>query len=223
MIRLNSAKRVVVLLSGNGSNLQAMIDQQPKYSYQIVAVVSNRPNAYGLERACQHHIPTATLNHTDFSDRESFDLRLMQEIDQYKPDLVVLAGYMRILSTSFVKHYQNRLINIHPSLLPDYKGMHTYRRVLEDKQTLHGTTVHFVTPELDSGTQLLQAALNVSPADTEESLRQRVQVMEHQIYPLAMHLLTSGRLTIRGSIAYFDNKPLNPQGYQLKEHSLEIP
>ncbi|OED40470.1 phosphoribosylglycinamide formyltransferase [Endozoicomonas sp. (ex Bugula neritina AB1)] len=199
-----------------------MIDQNPAYSYKLVAVLSNRPEALGLERARQHNIPALTLDHTTFPDRETFDLQLIKEIDNFKPDLVVLAGYMRILSTAFVKHYENRLINIHPSLLPDYKGMHTYRRVLEDQQKQHGTTVHYVTPELDSGAQLLQASLTINPADTEDSLRRRVQAMEHQIYPLAVHLITSGRLTIKDSIAYFDNKPLSPQGYQLREHALEI-
>ena len=220
---MNNSKRVVVLLSGNGSNLQAMIDQQPIFSYELVAVLSNRPDAYGLERAKTHNIPTATLDHTTFPQRETFDQQLINEIDQFQPDLVVLAGYMRILSTAFVEHYQNRMINIHPSLLPDYKGMHTYRRVLEDGQTHHGTTVHYVTPELDSGAQLLQASLEITSADTEDSLRQRVQAMEHKIYPLAVHLITSGRLTKQDSVAYLDNKPLNPKGYQLKEHALEIP
>lgn len=220
---MNNNKRVVVLLSGNGSNLQAMIDQTPAYSYELVAVISNRPEAQGLERARQHHIPAVALDHTNFPDRETFDRQLMQEIDAFEPDLVVLAGYMRILSTAFVHHYEHRLINIHPSLLPDYKGMHTYRRVLEDRQTQHGTTVHYVTPELDSGAQLLQASLNIDPADTEESLRRRVQAMEHRIYPLAVHLITSGRLTREGSVTYLDNKPISPQGYQLREHALEIP
>ena len=221
---MSNPKRVVVLLSGNGSNLQAIIDKQSDYkSYQLVAVFSNNEKAFGLERAKTHQIPVCSMDHRAFESREAFDLELIKAIDQFEPDLVVLAGYMRILSTQFVAHYANRLINIHPSLLPAYKGMNTYQRVLSDGQTEHGTTVHFVTPKLDSGTQLLQASLPITTADTEESLRQRVQAMEHQIYPLAVHLITSGRLTIKDSVAYLDNKPLDPKGYPLQEHALEIP
>ncbi len=220
---MNPANRVVVLLSGNGSNLQAIIDQQHKYNYQLVGVLSNNPDAYGLERARQHNINSIAIDHKAFANRDAFDQQLIEKIDQLEPDLVVLAGYMRILSEHFVAHYANRLINIHPSLLPAYKGMHTYRRVLEDQQSLHGTTVHFVTPELDSGTPFIQASLQITPADTEQSLRQRVQAMEHQIYPLAIHLITVGRLTLRDSVAYLDNKPLTSNGYPLKEHALEIP
>lgn len=219
---MSEKKRVVVLLSGNGSNLQALLDQESNYSYDIVGVVSNVPEAYGLERARQHKIAALGLDYKVFSSRSAFDKRLVEEVNRFEPDLVVLAGYMKILSPEFVDRFSGRLINIHPSLLPDYKGLGTYRRALSDKKPKHGCTVHFVTPELDSGAHIIQAALNIEPTDNEESLKRRVQVMEHQIYPLAVHLFTSGRLQLKEDKVFLDNNPIDPLGYQLQENALEL-
>ncbi len=216
-------KRVVVLLSGNGSNLQALLDQEPDYQYKIVGVISNLPGAFGLERARQHKVTAMELDHNVFSSRTAFDQRLAVEVDLFEPDLVVLAGYMRILSPEFVEHFIGRLINIHPSLLPNYKGLGTYRRALADNKPKHGCTVHFVTPELDSGAQILQASLDIRPDDDEESLRRRVQIMEHRIYPLAVHLVSTGRVQLRGNGALLDNQLLDPLGYQLREDALDAP
>ena len=220
---MSDTKRVVVLLSGNGSNLQALLDQQSQYSYRVTGVISNRPDAYGLERARQHQIATIPLDHKIFLSREAFDRRLREEVERFNPDLIVLAGYMRILSPGFVDHFNGRLINIHPSLLPLYRGLDTYRRVLEDQQPVHGTTIHYVTSELDSGAHIIQAELRVTPADNEESLRQRVQNMEHRIYPRTVDLIAQGRIALKGQKVWFDNQPLNSRGYQVKEDSLEIP
>ena len=217
---MNANNRVVVLLSGNGSNLQALLDQQSTYSYEIVGVISNSPDAFGLVRAKKAGIPALAIDHTLFSSREVYDQELIKQIDQFNPGLVVLAGYMRILTAPFVSHYSNRLMNIHPSLLPDYKGLHTHRRVLEDHQQQHGTTVHFVTEELDSGAIILQASLPITPKDDEHSLCHRVQKMEHQIYPMAVDLFTSHRLSLSDEGLSLDNKPLGPKGYQLQEQFL---
>ena len=215
-------KRVVVLLSGDGSNLQALLDKESDYHYQVVGVISNVPGAYGLERARQHKVAALELDHRVFSSRTAFDQRLVVEVNRFEPDLVILAGYMRILSPEFVEQFAGRLINIHPSLLPDYKGLGTYRRVLADHKTRHGCTVHFVTPELDSGSNILQASLDIKPTDNEESLKRRVQTMEHQVYPLAVHLITSGRLQLQKNRVVLDRQLLDPLGYQLKEDSLEL-
>ena len=219
---MSPKKRVVVLLSGDGSNLQALLDQSSNYQYEVVGVISNVPGAYGLERARQHKVAALELDHKIFSSRTAFDQRLVVEVNRFEPELVVLAGYMRILSPEFVEQFAGRLINIHPSLLPEYKGLGTYRRVLADNKSKHGCTVHFVTPELDSGAQILQASLDVSPDDNEESLKRRVQMMEHQIYPLAVHLITSGRVRLQKNVALLDQQLLDPLGYQLREDALEL-
>lgn len=219
---MSEKKRVVVLLSGNGSNLQALLDQEHNYSYQIVGVISNVPEAYGLERARQHKVAALGLDYKVFSSRGAFDQRLVAEVNRFEPELVVLAGYMKIFSPEFVERFAGKLINIHPSLLPDYKGLGTYRRVLADQKPKHGCTVHFVTPELDSGTPILQASLDIGPSDNEESLKRRVQAMEHQVYPLAVHLITSGRFQLKGDKATLDDQPMDPRGYQLEEHALKM-
>ena len=221
-LTVSPKKRVVVLLSGDGSNLQALLDQEPDYHYQIVGVISNVPGAYGLERARQHKVAALELDHKIFSSRTAFDQRLVVEVNRFEPDLVVLAGYMRILSPEFVEQFAGKLINIHPSLLPDYKGLGTYRRVLADKKPKHGCTVHFVTPELDSGTHILQASLDIAATDNEESLRQRVQIMEHRVYPLAIDLIATGRVQLQGDIALLDQQLLDPLGYQLHEDALAL-
>jgi len=190
--------KIVVLLSGNGSNLQKIIEQidSGEIKAEISAVISNRADAYGLQRATKANIPTVVLEHTHFSDRESFDKSLAQIIDSYEPDLIVLAGFMRILSDAFVEQFGGKLINIHPSLLPKYKGLHTHKRALENGDTEHGASVHFVIPELDAGTIILQGVVPVKPDDTEESLADRVHQMEYIIYPQAINWLV-------------ENKPIN--------------
>lgn len=187
---------IVILISGNGSNLQAIIDQitNKKNNTTISAVISNRPDAYGLERAKKAGIPTESLNHKQFDSREAFDQQLAKRIDQYQPDLVVLSGFMRILSDGFVKKYQGKLINIHPSLLPAYKGLHTHKRALEDKVTEHGASVHFVIPELDAGSVIIHGIVPVKANDDEESLRKRVHQVEHLIYPMAIKWLANDSL-----------------------------
>ncbi len=184
--------RIVVLISGHGSNLQALIDAERRNELgggHIVAVFSNRADAFGLERARKAGIPTGVVSHKDFPARESFDAALMERIDAYRPDLVVLAGFMRILTPAFVHHYAGRLINIHPSLLPKYPGMNTHARALEAGDAEHGATVHFVTEGVDEGPVILQGRVPVMPDDAPETLQQRVHAIEHKIYPEAVRML----------------------------------
>jgi phosphoribosylglycinamide formyltransferase-1 len=180
--------KIVVLLSGEGSNLQAIIDKvsSGNIEAEIVAVISNRADVNGLKRAEKASIPNIVLEHTHFADREAFDQSLAQIIDSYEPDLIVLAGFMRILSDGFVEKFQGKIINIHPSLLPKYKGLHTHKRALENGDTEHGATVHFVVPALDSGEAIVQGVVPIKEGDTEESLAQRVHDIEHIIYPQAI-------------------------------------
>jgi phosphoribosylglycinamide formyltransferase-1 len=175
---------IVVLLSGNGSNLQAIIDaQQAGLNIAIRAVISDNPQAYGLERAQAAHIPSQVINPRTASSPQAHDAALVQSIASYQPQLVVLAGYMRILSAKVVNHFPQRILNIHPSLLPKYRGLHTHQRALENGEQYHGCSVHIVTTELDAGPILAQASLRISPEDTATSLKQRVQTLEHRLYP----------------------------------------
>jgi len=208
--------KLVVLISGNGSNLGAIIReiQQGKLDAQIVQVISNRPDAYGLTRAKDANIPTTIINHEDYDSRESFDKSLSQAIDQYQPDLVVLAGFMRILSDEFVEHYMGRLINIHPSLLPKYQGLNTHQRVLEAGETEHGVTVHYVIPELDSGPVILQASIPVLESDDAKSLKTRIHQVEHLVYPEAIRRIASGQVTFRNNVVYFNNQPISSEQCQ---------
>ncbi|MBM6550442.1 phosphoribosylglycinamide formyltransferase [Marinomonas ostreistagni] len=205
---------VVVLISGSGSNLQALIDQslQGDLDIDIKAVISNKASAFGLERASKAGIPTHSLDHKQFESREAFDQALMQVIDQYQPKLVVLAGFMRILTEQFTRHYEGRMLNIHPSLLPKYKGLNTHQRALEDGETEHGVSVHFVTSELDGGAVVLQAATDVQADDTADSLAQKVHTLEHIIYPLSVKWFSTGRLTLENGIANLDGQALPTTG-----------
>jgi phosphoribosylglycinamide formyltransferase-1 len=209
---------VVVLLSGSGSNLQALIDSNSAADSpaRIRAVISNRADAYGLERARAAGIDTAVLAHGGFDGREAFDAALMALIDGFAPDLVVLAGFMRILSGGFVRHYQGRLLNIHPSLLPLYKGLHTHQRALEAGDREHGCSVHFVTEELDGGPLVVQAVVPVAVDDTAQTLAQRVHLQEHQIYPLAVHWFAEGRLRLGEQGALLDGQPLPASGHLIR-------
>ena len=212
-------KNIVVLISGNGSNLQAIIDacEQKKISGTIRAVFSNKADAFGLERARDAGIAAHALEASQFSSREAFDRELVQEIDAYAPDVVVLAGYMRILSPAFVAHYAGRLLNIHPSLLPKYPRLNTHRQVLENGDEEHGTSVHFVTDELDGGPVILQAKVPVFEGDSEEDVTARVQTQEHAIYPLVVGWFVEGRLLMRDGAAWLDGVPLPPQGHASEE------
>ncbi|MBU0835895.1 phosphoribosylglycinamide formyltransferase [Stutzerimonas kunmingensis] len=214
---MTASCNVVVLISGSGSNLQALIDSQAEDNpARIRAVISNRADAFGLTRAQDADIPTAVLDHKAFDGRESFDAALMAVIDEHAPDLVILAGFMRILTPGFVRHYQGRLLNIHPSLLPKYKGLDTHRRALEAGDSEHGCSVHFVTEELDGGPVAIQAALAVDPGENIEQLTQRVHSAEHQIYPLAMRWFAEGRLRLAEQGAMLDDVNLPASGYQIR-------
>ncbi len=189
---------IVVLISGNGSNLQAIIDAvaQKKIPVVIRAVISNREDAYGLQRAAAAGITTHVVAHQDFASREAFDAALQVLIDNYAPDIICLAGFMRYLGAAFVDHYPNRIINIHPSLLPKYPGLHTHARVIAAKEAFHGATIHIVTRELDAGPVLIQAKTAVLPDDTVQTLRDRVQQLEHRLYPEALRQLAQAPRTV---------------------------
>ncbi|WP_312055058.1 phosphoribosylglycinamide formyltransferase [Pantoea brenneri] len=208
-------KKLVVLISGNGTNLQSILDAcaSGRINGSVAAVISNRAAAYGLTRAQEAGIPAKALAASDFADRGAFDRQLINEIEAYSPDLVVLAGYMRILSSGFVAHFHDRLLNIHPSLLPKYPGLHTHRQALENGDSEHGTSVHFVTDELDGGPVILQAKVPVFPDDSEAEITERVQHQEHAIYPLVISWFIDGRLRMRDGKAWLDGEPLPPQGY----------
>ncbi len=207
--------RIVVLISGSGSNLQALIDQLDPRHGEIVAVLSNRADAFGLRRAEQAGIRTLYLNHRDYPDRTSFDRAMIGALDQLQPDLVVLAGFMRILSAEFVTHYQGRLLNIHPSLLPKHKGLDTHARALEAGDREHGASVHFVTEELDGGPLIIQSRIPVLAEDNPASLAARVQVQEHRMYPLVVNWFASGRLRLIEGHAHLDGKAVGPTGLRL--------
>jgi phosphoribosylglycinamide formyltransferase-1 len=211
------ACNVVVLISGSGSNLQALIDSQgPTNPMRIVAVISNRADAYGLERARAAGIPTRVLSHRDYADREAFDSALVEAVDAYGPDLVVLAGFMRILTAGFVCHYRGRLLNIHPSLLPRHKGLDTHRRALEAGDPEHGCSVHFVTEELDGGPVALQAGVPIAPGESLDALVERVHQQEHLIYPLAVRWFAEGRLRLTEQGAMLDGQLLPASGYRYR-------
>ena len=214
---MSSLPRVVVLLSGSGTNLQALIDSAAKSELgaQLVGVISNRPAAFGLERAANAGIATRLLDHTQFDSREAFDTALMAEIDQFAPDIVVLAGFMRILTPAFTEHYLGKMLNIHPSLLPKFQGLHTHQRAIDAGDDCHGVTVHFVTAELDGGPAAIQAIVPVQKQDDAAALAQRVQMQEHIIYPMAVNWLASGRLRYQAGKAWLDESPLPVQGFQI--------
>ena len=201
-----TACKTAILISGSGTNLQAFIDQVAAgtLDLDLAVVFSNRPDAYGLVRAETAGIPTACIRHQDFADRVSFDRAVMTELDRWQPDLIVLAGFMRILSAGFVSHYAGKVLNIHPALLPAYPGLHTHQRVLDAGDQWHGSTVHFVTEELDGGPRILQGRLPVLAAETAEELEARVQAIEHQIYPEAAGLVGAGRVEFRDGYTYID-------------------
>jgi phosphoribosylglycinamide formyltransferase-1 len=197
-----------ILISGSGTNLQAFIDAANggRLDLDLSVVFSNNPDAYGLERAERAGIPTACVQHADFPDRESFDLAVIAELDRFEPDLLILAGFMRILSSTFVLHYEGRILNIHPALLPLYPGLNTHQRVLDAGDHWHGSTVHFVTEELDAGPRILQGRIKVEPDESADALEKRVQAVEHRIYPEAAAWVGSGKVTFRDGESWVDGK-----------------
>lgn len=202
--------KIAVLISGSGSNLQAIIDAigRGEIAGRIVGVLSNRADAFGLERAARHGLATAVISHGDYPDRAAFDQALVRQVDGWGADIVVLAGFMRILTPAFVAHYEGRLLNIHPSLLPKYKGLHTHRRALEAGDREHGCSVHFVTAELDGGPVVGQARVPVLPGDDEATLAARVHGAEHRLYPAVLGWLASGDLAWRDGQPVFRGTPL---------------
>ncbi|MDT0602235.1 phosphoribosylglycinamide formyltransferase [Thalassotalea castellviae] len=208
-------RRIVVLISGSGSNLQAIIDacKTTDYPGEVVGVISNKAEVFGLTRAENANIPHQVLSHKAYDSRESYDQALVNAIDDYKPDLVVLAGFMRILTPVFVQHFSGKLLNIHPSLLPKYQGLNTHQRAIDANDKEHGVSVHFVTEELDGGPVILQAKVPIFPEDTADDLASRIHVQEHKIYPLVINWFCSGRVVMQGDKAVLDGVSLPTSGY----------
>ena len=208
-------KRIVALISGNGSNLQAFIDQcqDGRLPAEIACVISNKPNAYGLERAQQAGIENRVIEHNRYPDRQAFDQALAETIASYQPDLVILAGFMRILTPAFVEQFYGRLLNIHPSLLPNYRGLNTHQRAIDAGDRHGGTTVHFVSSELDGGPCIIQAKVPIDTNDTAQSLAEKVQAYEHIIYPMAAQWFLEERLALHEDGASLDQKKLPAGGY----------
>lgn len=211
--------KLVVLISGSGSNLQAFIDaiKAGRLNATIAAVISNKADAFGLTRAHNAGIGTATIDNKNFPDRDTFDRALANTIDAYRPDAVILAGFMRILTDEFVQHYQGKLFNIHPSLLPKYTGLHTHQRAIDAGDSHHGATVHFVTEELDGGPPILQARVPIQADDDADTLASRVRVQEHRIYPLAISWFIAGRLRLGSKGALLDDEAIPPSGIRFEE------
>lgn len=198
--------RAVVLISGGGSNLQSIIDQSKNINLSIEAVISNNANAYGLTRAKKVNIPTHVLKHADFATREEYDSALSKLIDQHNPELIILAGFMRILTTEFTEKYLGKILNIHPSLLPKFRGLDTHQRAIEAGEKEHGASIHFVTQELDGGPIIAQKKVEVFSNDDAKSLASRVLVEEHKLYPQVIAWFTSGRLKLKDNQAILDGQ-----------------
>lgn len=206
----NTQCKTAILISGSGSNLQSFIDRAAagNIDLDLAVVFSNKPDAYGLTRASKAGIATTCIEHGQYADREAFDRAVAGKLDEWHPDLLILAGFMRILSPWFVAHYEGRILNIHPALLPAYPGLDTHRRVLDAGETWHGSTVHFVTEELDGGPRVLQGKIAVDPQETADELCARVQAVEHQIYPEAANWFGQGRLEFKQGSTWLDGRPL---------------
>ena len=202
--------KTAILISGSGTNLQSFIDRAVAgdLDLDLSGVFSNRPDAYGLKRAENAGIATACVEHGAYGNREDFDKAVVAKFDEWQPELLILAGFMRILSPWFVNHYEGKMLNIHPALLPAYPGLDTHQRVLDAGESWHGSTVHFVTDELDGGPRILQGKLAVDPNETAEELCARVQAVEHQIYPEAANWFGQGRLELRNGAAWLDGNLL---------------
>jgi len=208
---------IVVVISGSGTNLQAIIDAcvSGDLDVDISAVISNVPGVYGLERAQKAGIEALTLDHKKFQSRDDYDIALAKEVHTRHPDLVVLAGFMRILTPKFVNHFHGKILNIHPSLLPKYQGLHTHQRAIEAGDRAHGATVHFVSAELDGGPPIIQGTVPILESDDESSLAQRVQLeIEHHIYPLAIKWCLEQKVVLTDQGAELDGELLPPTGFQ---------
>jgi len=210
---------IVVLISGSGTNLQAIIEaiEAGRIQGRIAAVISNRPQAQGLVRARNHGIETLVLDHTGYGTREAFDADLLQAIEQYQPGLVVLAGFMRILTDHFVDHFIGRMLNIHPSLLPRFKGLNTHQRALDAGESQHGCSVHFVSSELDSGAVIGQSKVNIARNDTAQSLSQKVQQQEHTLYPACVALFCDHQIQLTPDGVQYQGSILPDNGLDLTE------
>ena len=200
--------RGVVLISGSGSNLQAIIDQATNIDLDVSCVISNNADAYGLTRADKAGIPCHVVDHTQFDSREAFDQAVSKTIDQYNPDIVILAGFMRIFTEAFAQQYCGKMLNIHPSLLPKFQGLNTHQRVIDASESEHGVSIHFVTAELDGGPVIAQSRVSVLPSDSAKSLAERVLIEEHKLFPKVIHWFTQGRLKLENGHAVLDGKPL---------------
>lgn len=216
---MTDKKKLVILISGSGSNLQTFIDQcaSGELDAVIACVISNKAFAFGLERAQMAGIPTRVIDHRHYPERAAFDDVLAEVINSYQPDLVILAGFMRILTPAFVQQFLGRMINIHPSLLPKFTGLHTHKRAIDAGESHGGATVHFVTAELDGGPAIIQARVAINNKDTEESLACRVLQKEHEIFPLAVKWFIENRIQLKDDGAYLDNQKLPEQGYLLAD------
>lgn len=203
--------RAAVLISGGGTNLQAFIDAVAAgtLDLELAVIVSSNPEAFGLERARRAGIPAENVPGAAYAERERYDEALAGILDRYRPGLIILAGFMRILTPAFVARYRGRILNIHPALLPRFPGLDTHRRALEAGELRHGCTVHFVTEELDAGPAIIQGSVAVLPDDTPQTLAARVLAVEHEIYPEAVRLLAAGRLALRGDTVWLDGEPLD--------------
>jgi len=201
---------LVVLISGNGGNLQSIIDatESGRLKARICAVISNEPDAYGLKRAEMHKIENRVIDHRLFRSREAFDQALHQSIQSFEPDYILLAGFMRILGSAFIQANVDRILNIHPSLLPAYKGLDTHQRVIENNETEHGVSIHLVTPELDGGPVIMQGRYPVDAKDTLADLTRRGHQLEHRMYPLVVQWLSEGKLHIAGNSIVFEQHRL---------------
>lgn len=208
----NKKLPILVLIGGSGTNLQSLIDHAENSQYTICAVISHNANAYGLERAKQANIATSVVSHNAYPDRETFEAALSKTIDQFNPQLIVLAGFMRILSAEFVAQYHSKLLNIHPSLLPDYKGLNTHQRVIDNQEDYHGSSVHFVTADLDGGPIVAKAKITLGNETNAASLQKRVQKAEHWLYPKVVNWFSSGRLQLTNNIVLLDNQPIPRNG-----------
>ena len=214
---MRAMKNIVILISGRGSNMEAIVHaaKAEQWPARIAAVISNKADAKGLEFAASHGIPTAVVSNKEFASREAFDAALQEAIDRFAPDLVVLAGFMRILTAGFVGHYAGRLLNIHPSLLPLFPGLHTHQQAIDAGEKRHGATVHFVTAQLDHGPVVAKAEVDVLPDDTADTLSARVLVQEHKLYPYAVRLFVEDRLTIvNEEVRIADGAPSTTPSYQ---------
>jgi phosphoribosylglycinamide formyltransferase-1 len=215
--------KIVVLISGNGTNLQAIIDaiRSHQLAVKILAVISDNAEAYGLKRAELNHIPFSTILKTDYKDRQSYDLALSKQLKSFAPDLVILAGFMRILGKALLHEFKNKIINIHPSLLPKYPGLDTHRQVLREGACEHGCSIHFVNENVDAGPLIAQVAVKVMPEDSETSLIERVHRAEHFLYPTVINWFANNRIAVVNNQVYLDNIPLTKAGLRFEMNEKE--